>query len=380
MKQKRWDLRGELSDPLPGLEQARLRLGHSNYAHDEIEGGAVGTSFSNDATDLRLELTHESVFGWRGVLGGQAMRRDFEAAGAEAYVPPTETRNQALFLLEEYRHGDWRYELGLRHEWQDIDAKGEKSTRHSGTSASAGAVWTFAPEYSLGFSLSRSQRLPTAEELYANGPHAATRTVELGDTELDEETSHNAELTLRKFAGRTTFTFSLFRNAVSDFIYAADTGRDIGGGQREIEYRQRDAVITGAEGSLTYALSDSTDITLFGDHVRGKLKSGGDLPRIPADRLGVRLDQAFTQALSGELEFYRVQRQDDITAYETESAGFNMLGAGLSYKGVLNANDYQLFLKGNNLLDEKARNHSSFIKDEVLLPGRNLTLGVRLSF
>lgn len=380
MKQKRWDLRGELNDPLPGFELAKLRVGHSDYNHDEIEGKEVSTTFNNKATDARLELTHAPLFGWRGVLGGQTLRRDFATSGEEAYVPPTLTSNHALFLLEEYTLNDWRYELGLRHEWQDIDAQGAKDTSHSGTSVSAGAVWTFAPQYSLGFSLSRSQRLPTAEELYANGPHAATRTVELGDENLDKETSNNAEITLRKFSGRTTFTLSVYRNEVDDFIYAADTGHKVGGGYREIEYRQRDAVLTGAEGSVTYALTDSTDVTLFGDHVRGKLKSGGDLPRIPADRLGVRVNQTFTDAISGDVEFYRSQHQDDVASYEKETSGFNMLAAGLSYKGALENTDYLLFLKANNLLDERVRNHSSFIKDDVLQPGRNFTAGVRLSF
>lgn len=381
MQQKRWDLRGELSDPLPGFEQARLRVGYSDYQHKEIEGGEVGTRFDNDGTDVRLELTHQPLFGWRGVLGAQTLRRDFEAAGEEAYVPPTLTRNHGLFLLEEYTAGAWRYELGLRHEWQDIDAEGPRDTNHSGTSVSAGAAWTFAPQYSLGFSLSRSQRLPTAEELYAYGPHAASRTVELGNVELDEETSHNAELTLRKFAGRTTFSLSLFRNQVDDFIYAADTGHDIGGGYREIEYRQQDAVLTGAEGEVRVQVTDATALTLFGDHVRGTLRDGGgDLPRIPAGRLGVRLDQSFTTALNGQLEFYRVQRQDELAEHETETGGHNMLGAGLSYAGSLKQSDYLIYLKGNNLLDEKARQHTSFIKDEVLLPGRNLTLGLRVAF
>lgn len=341
----------------------------------------VGTRFNNDATDARLELTHQPLFGWRGVLGAQTLRRDFEALGEEAYVPQTLTRNHGLFLLEEYTAGAWRYELGLRHEWQDIDADGRPDTDHSGTSMSAGAVWTFAPQYSLGFSLTRSQRLPSAEELYANGPHAATRTVELGNVDLKEETSHNAEVTLRKFAGRTTFSLSVFRNEVDDFIYAADTGNDIGGGYREIEYRQQDAVLTGAEGEVRFQATDAAAFTLFGDHVRGKLRGdGGDLPRIPADRLGVRLDQSFTPALNGQLEFYRVQRQDDLADYETETGGYNMLGASLGYSGSLSQTDYLLYLKANNLLDEKARQHTSFIKDEVLLPGRNLTVGVRLAF
>ncbi|MDM9651362.1 TonB-dependent receptor [Pseudomonas wenzhouensis] len=382
MDQKRWDLRGELSDPFAGFESARLRVGHSDYEHREIEGGAASTTFNNKATDARVELTHAPVFGWRGVMGVQTLRRDFEALGEEAYVPPTLTRNHALFLLEEYSLNDWRYELGLRHEWQRIDVDSDQSNaRHRGTSVSAGAVWTFAPHYSLGFSLSRSQRLPTAEELYANGPHAATRTIELGNPDLDEETAHNAELTLRKFAGRTTFSLSVYRNQVSDYIYAADSGHSPGAGYREIEYRQHDAVLTGAEGEVRFQATDAFAMTLFGDHVRGKLRhGGGDLPRIPADRLGVRLDQAFTSAIDGQLEFYRVQRQSDSTDYETDTGGYNMLGAGVSYRGNLGRTDYRVYLRGDNLLDSNAREHTSFIKDEVLLPGRNLTLGMRLTF
>ena len=381
MKQDRWDLRGELSDPLPGFELARLRAGHSEYRHAEIEGGEKSAVFENRASEARLELTHQPLLGWRGVLGGQTTQRDFARFTAENPMPQTLTRNHALFLLEEYTAGAWRYELGARHEWQDIDAdSGAPDTDHAGTSLSAGAVWTFAPEYSLGFSLSRSQRLPTAEELYAYGPHAASRTIEQGNPDLDEETAHNAEVTLRRFAGPTTFSLSLFRNAVDDFIYAADLGRNPGGGYREVEYRQDDAVLTGLEGEVRHQFTDSFAATLFGDHVRGKLKNGGDLPRIPADRLGVRLEQRFSAALDGQLEFSRVQRQDELAAFESETAGYNMLGAGLSYRGSLSRADYQLYLKADNLLDAEARQHSSLIKDEVLLPGRNLTVGMRVTF
>ena len=381
LKQDRWDLRGELSDPLPGFELARLRVGYSDYRHQEIEEGAAAAIFDSQASEARLELTHQPLFGWHGVLGGQTSRRDFERLTAEHPMPQTLTRNHALFLLEEYTAGAWRYELGARHEWQDIDAdSGAPDTEHRGTSLSAGAVWTFAPEYSLGFSLSRAQRLPSAEELYAFGPHAASRTIELGNPDLEEETSHNLEVTLRKFAGPTTLTFSLYRNQVNDFIYAADLGLDTESDFRVVEYRQADAVLSGAEGEVRHQFTDSFAAALFGDTVRGRLRDGGDLPRIPADRLGVRLEQRFSAALDGQLEFSRVQRQDELAAFETETAGYNMLGAGLSYHGSLSQADYQLYLKADNLLDAEARQHSSLIKDEVLLPGRNLTVGMRVEF
>lgn len=381
MKQDHWDLRGELSEPLPGFERARLRVGHSDYRHSEIEGGETAAIFDNQASEARLELTHQPLFGWRGVLGGQTTRRDFERLTEEHPMPQTLTHNHALFLLEEYTAGAWRYELGARHEWQDIDAdSGAPDSDHAGTSLSAGAVWTFLPDYSLGLSLSRSQRLPGAEELYAFGPHAASRTIELGNPNLEEETSHNVELTLRKFAGPTTFTLSAFRNEVDDFIYAADLGLDTDSDFRVVEYRQADAVLTGAEAEVRHQFTDSFAASLFGDHVRGKLKDGGDLPRIPADRLGVRLEQRFSAALDGQLEFYRVQRQDELADFETDTAGYNMLGAGLSYRGSLSRADYQLYLKADNLLDAEARQHTSLIKDEVLLPGRNFTVGMRVNF
>lgn len=381
MHQKRWDLRGELSDPLPGFELARLRIGHSDYQHREMEGGAVATRFENRASEGRLELTHRPLGGWRGVVGVQSLERDFSASGEEAYVPDTLTRNHGLFVLEELRVGDLRYELGLRREWQSVSAAGQRDARHDGSSLSAGLSWSLHPDYTLGLSFSRAQRLPSAEELFARGPHAASRTVEIGNPRLDAETSHNLELSLSGQTGVLDFELSLFRNQVNDFIYAADTGEDIGGGYRLIEYRQEDALLYGLEAEVRAQLAEATRLTLFGDRVRGKLRDGGgDLPRIPAGRLGLRLDQVLHPQLDGYLQVSRTFHQHEVATYETRTAGYTLLGAGLVHHGALGGSDYSVYLKADNLLDARVREHSSFIKDEVLQPGRNLTLGMRLAF
>ena len=381
MEQRRWDLRGEYLNPFASVERLRLRVADTDYRHLEMEGDEVGTRFTNRGTDGRLEITHAPIAGWRGVVGTQLTRRDFAAEGEEAYVPATLTHNRALFLLESYEAGAWLYEVGLRQEWQSIEVKqGSEEADHRGTSLSFGATWQFRPDLALYGTLSRSQRLPTAEELYATGPHAATRTVELGDPDLDRETAINAELGLRRAQGPVTFDVSVYRNEVDDFIYAADTGADPGAGYRVVEYRQADAVLQGIEGSVSWQATSSTGLTLFGDSVRGRLKDGGDLPRIPADRLGARIDQRLTAGFSAQLEATQVMRQDHTADYETETGDYTLLGAGLNWRGQLGESDVLLYLRGNNLLNEKARQHSSFIKDEVLLPGRNLTVGARLVF
>ncbi len=383
---ERWDLRGELFDPLPGFTRLRMRAAHTNYVHDEIEDEDgeehVTTRFRSRAHDGRVELEHAPLAGLRGVIGLQTSRRDFRADGEEAYVPPTLTTRHAAFLVEEYTLGDWRLEAGLRHEWQDIEVDSAQRDRsHRGNSVSLGAVWNFAPQYAFGVSLSRAQRLPSAEELYAKGIHMATSTWERGNPELKAETSHNLDLSLRKTAGPTTFTVAAFHNRVDDYIHAHTL--DAHEGFQLIEYAQRDATFTGVEGRIRQQLTPVFGLSLFGDYVRARFDSaaggGRDLPRIPAHRIGLGLDARW-QNWAGEAELYRVGRQDQVAEFESETAGYTLLNLGVSYHGKFQSVPWLFYVKANNLTDELAYNHASFIKRAAPLTGRSLTMGVKLSF
>jgi len=42
--------------------------------------------------------------------------------------------------------------------------------------------------------------------------------------------------------------------------------------------------------------------------------------------------------------------------------------------------NYNLFIRGANLLNEEARRHTSFLKDRAPLPGRSGLVGVRVNF
>jgi iron complex outermembrane receptor protein len=58
LRSNRLDLRAEYQDPFAGFEKIRVRGGLTDYQHDEIEGGEVGTRFKNKGYDLRVELQH----------------------------------------------------------------------------------------------------------------------------------------------------------------------------------------------------------------------------------------------------------------------------------------------------------------------------------
>jgi iron complex outermembrane receptor protein len=380
MDSQRADVRGEVREPFSGIEKIRFRLAHVNYQHKEIEDSEVGTTFKNKATDTRIEVVHNPLPRLRGVIGAQSLWRDFRALGEEAFIAPTDTRNHGLFLLERYSWDDVYVEGGLRYEWQSINVRSDQpDRRHDGISASLGMMWDFVPGYAVGLSLSRSQRLPTAEELYANGPHVATDQFEIGDPRLKEETSRNIEFTLRKKTGALQFGVSLYRNAIRDFIFAAQTGEEIDGLQ-VANFVQRDAVFYGIEGDVKYAVNQFLDVTVFGDYVRAKIKGGDDLPRIPPARLGGRLDARW-EGWQAYLQYYHVLAQRDVAPFETTTGSYNMVNAGIAYGGAIGPlSSYEIYLRANNLLNQKALVHTSFIKDSAPLPGFSVILGARVTF
>ena len=315
---------------------------------------------------------------------------DFSSLGGEAFVPQTESRAMALFAVEEYRLNDqWRFELGARQEHQRLrpeDRPGEAlpDLKQDSTSLSAAANWAFVPGYELVLSVGHSERAPSAQELYAEGVHLATNTYECGlfsacgggQRDLDDEISLNANLNLRKTQGDWLFDLGVFENRINNYIYARtlDQIEDF----RLIKYSQRDATFTGAEASVSYYGIDPIGITVFGDMVRATFDDGGYLPRIPAKRLGTRLN-TYVGHFDAELEYYRSFAQDQITGFEERTAAYDMANVTVSYR-LRGDQRYTFFVRGNNLLGEEVFNHTSFLASTVPEPGRNLTVGTRIEF
>lgn len=393
---KRIDLRGEYGDPFAGASRIRFRAASTDYRHHELEDGEIGTTFRNKGYETRVEVEHVPIGNWTGVVGFQHSNTRFSADGEEAFMPKTDTTSTGMFAVEHYQLNDaWHFELGARHEWQKLqpvnDARNRPKYDQSATSFSGAAIWEFAPDYSLTLSAARSERMPQAQELYARGVHIATNTYECGllpsaltcggavnDPDgIKKEVSNNIDLTLRKTVGDLSFSVGGFVNDSDNYIYARtlDQFEDF----RLIKYAQRDAKFRGFEAEATYRFNDTVSATLFGDSVRAKFTDeGGNLPRIPASRLGARVNTNWN-AFSGEIEFYRVDRQDRIADYETDSPGYNMLNLTLSY-ALDDEEKSSVFLRGNNLLNQQIWNHSSFLANVIPLPGANVSAGFRYAF
>ena len=372
----RWDLRGEWRNLSNAIEAVRLKGSHTRYAHDEVEDGAVATAFRNRAHDLRVEVQHASIAGWRGVMGVSNGQRNFSADGLEAYTPATRTQKQGVFLLEEAQWGDWRVQAAVRYDRQSVERTKDQQTRkHHGSSASLGTVWKFAPGWQATGSFSHAARMPSAEELFANGLHMATNSWEVGNSQLQRETSNAWDLGVRKISGSTTWSANLYHHRINGYIYGRTV--DAHDGFQLQHYSQANAQFTGAEAQVRQRINRFIGVTVFGDVVRAKLAQGGNLPRIPAARMGLRVDASY-QGWEGMAEWVQVASQNRTAQYEEHTGGYGMLNLGASYR--LAGSPLQLFIKAQNLNNRLAYAHTSAIKHEAPLKGRNISVGLRAEF
>jgi hypothetical protein len=69
--------------------------------------------------------------------------------------------------------------------------------------------------------------------------------------------------------------------------------------------------------------------------------------------------------------------QDNLAPNETPTEAYTVLNASFSYRFFTGAQVYDVILRGRNLTDEEVRDHTSFVKDIVPLPGRDVSVSLR---
>jgi iron complex outermembrane receptor protein len=275
---------------------------------------------------------------------------------------------------------------GFRWEHEGVDSPETpviQSRSFNGYSGSLGFVWTLTPGWVLGASGARTTKTPTAQELFADGPHIGTNAFEIGDPTLQNEISTGLDVVLRRTEGIVSGSVAFFYNSFSGFIFERFTDEVIDDLQ-VIRYTQLDAQFLGGEGHIDIELFHADPhhlaLELAADYVRAKLTPSDEpLPRIPPLRYGAGLHYT-SPTWNGFVEVRRVDAQDRVAQFETTTAGYTFLNALIGYRLFFGPVITDVLLRGTNLTNEEARNHVSFLKDVAPLPGRDVSLGLRVAF
>ncbi|HGO5810138.1 TPA: TonB-dependent receptor [Mannheimia haemolytica] len=436
MHSKRYDIDGSLQNPLPGFEEAKISANYVDYYHDEKDGKRVENYFKNKGKNLRFELVHKEWKGLKGAIGVQYTNQSTSALALEAsraakvfnkqpLLNNPKTKLWSLFAIERLNLGDFTFELSGRAERQkiamDYDVKlidrwlgfntpmpNLDPHKDKGYSYSFATHWYFAPNHKLTLNAAHQERLPNAQELYAHGKHIALNAFEAGNKNLKKERSNQIELSLAYVGDKWDYKLNLYHTRYGNYIYPLTLNDNRGPKSFTDEYNlkvnryyQGEARFSGAEGEIGYLFTPNYRLAVFGDYVRGKLvnlpniamsyniwtgevdkwASQPDIsaPRIPPLRLGARFNADFNLNWSGMLEYYRVFAQKKVSKYEQVTPGHHQVNLGVTYSNHFNQTEYQVFLKVDNLLNQKMYQHASYLP-HIPQMGRNAMLGMNISF
>lgn len=342
LHRRRVEALAELEAPFAGFARMRMRWAEGRYRHDEVEGdsGEIGTAFRNRSRDTQVELVHLPLAGVSGVLGVQLRERSLASSGEEAYLPGVERREQGFFYVGERALGAARIDFGLRADRSRLDPQeAGAGRRFSVRSASLGATLPLGHGPALLASVTSAQRAPALEELYANGPHTATATWEIGNPNLRPERSTGVELALRGLEQTLRWRVGIYSNRFANHVHALTTDENGDGFADRVDederivngpddprageftrlvYRQGRARFHGVEAEIVWQQEGSPfSLRGFADMARGRIAGEGNVPRMAPARIG------------GAIEY---------------------------------------------------RRHTSFVKDAAPQPGRSLLVGVRSRF
>jgi iron complex outermembrane receptor protein len=396
--------------------------GHDEHEGEEHEEHAP-TVFSNDATEYGaiFDLSNDNFI---QKISLNFVDEDSSIVGEEAFMNPA---NNEEFTIGYFVSADldmFYLDAGFR--LDQIDRTGSVTDEDHGdidnysiddttNSFALSLGRDLSDTLDVNFGLASVERLPSVIELFMNGPHLATGRLETGNPNLQSETSNNIDITFNYESGDFFAYASFYVNDVDNYITLQDEldghddhdddhgdehgdddhdddhgdehGDDDHDDHGEFEnlihadYVQEDAEFRGYEFEFgrTFTLG-SGDLRLsFGrDDVNAEFSDGHNVPRINPARNIYSLSYVENDWVF-KIDLKDVEKQNDIAEGETMTDSYQMLNTRLTKTfNISGAGELKVSIFGSNLLDEAARNHSSFVKKQVPLAGRNY--GAKFSY
>jgi iron complex outermembrane recepter protein len=422
--------KGEFRSSSGVVDAIRYWWGYTDYKHNEIalfdaldlSSAGIHQTFTNKDLEGRVEV-QLAPFNLRfaeitTALGLQAGHQKLTAAGDDPTSPtsglfdPNKNDRIAGYIFNEFRFSDTtKAQIAGRIERVDIGGSSpsfmpdifdvavdpasigavtSRDLSFTPKSVSAGLIQILPGNLVASITGQYVERAPKPAELLSRGPHEATATFDIGNPNLQIEKAKSVEVGLRQATGPFRFEATAYYTRFDGFIFRDLTGLMCGEtscgtpGEEELNqaiYRQRDATFRGGEVQFQWDVlpvwAGFVGVEGQYDIVRATFTDGTNVPRITPQRLGGGVYYRDGEWFARVNLLHAFSQNDIAVTGETPTGGYNLLRAEISrtqnfVNHPLGIQKFTVGLVGNNLLNEDIRNHVSFTKDFVLMPGASL--------
>jgi iron complex outermembrane receptor protein len=369
----------------------------TSYKHSEIENtGEVATSFN--LKTQTANLTSKTSFGRAtGALGVNGLFKQYGATGDEALTPAADSKGLGVFLYEDMplsaTQRDYvpHLQIGGRYDSYNIDSKAgdekfgaPRSLDFTAFSGSIGVTIPISHTASLAFSGARAFRAPSVEELFSNAFHAAAGTFDVGNRDLKPETNNGIEAVYRIQNSKVDAQFATYYSSIANYVVptiGSDTTLESGETVPLNHFSQGDATLKGVEGRIEGTVAPHLVLGAMTDFTRGSFKDGGNIPFMPAARLGAHLrwDNG-TFSAGGNVK--HGLKQDKVTGGDVDvpTEAYTLLGFNIGWSRISGGMVHSITLRADNATDAKYRDATSRIKTFAYNPGRNVAVVYKVLF
>jgi len=363
----------------------------SEYNHSERTGSGNNhnINFFSDLYEVKTSLNHNSFIenNSDGLIGFHFQNYDQGALGQEeSHLVHTRTSSFALFALESFNFDLFDLDVGGRLESINLKNTSMEKGFFPGAFSSTIKKEIFTNNTAFaGFDF--TERAPNAVELFANGPHHALEQFEVGDNNMNVETSYNFSLGYSYNDGLDTLKIETYYNYIDDFIAADRDGTTTaveGEDMNDVIFSQYNALFTGLEVSGQYAFAKIDDFDIISNFIVDFLKgyrTANDkaLSRIPQTKMNFGI-QAMNEDWDANLAYYHYFDKDFIGPFQTRTGGHSRLDFDLTRDFNFSDLSGHLMFTASNLLDTVGRNHLESKKANVQLPGRSFMFMVKMFY
>lgn len=394
------EMRGLLNVGGSLLSQVKLNASYNDYNHSEFPTAEDSSGVSDPQANHFHKQTFNAVlqgqqrqFGkLQGTVGLWTDIENLTIEGDQPLGPNSVTTGFAGYAYEELLSSPTtRLQAGVRYDYNKIQTNPypastdsvfqtlQASRLSNALTASVGAVQRLTPELTASFSLARSFRAPTVQELFANGLDAASGTYSVGTATLDPEHGFGLDASLKGNFQKVAFEFSPYINYISNYIYGFLRGDTI----QDFPVRQfaaTDARLAGFEAAVTVQAADHLAIRATSDYVNAEdTKLDVPLPFIPPLRALLRAtyqDNRYTGIIEGRFAASQTRLGDG----DTPTSGYAILNLGFGIRLFQSRLVHNLSVHIDNVFNTVYRDNLSVVKDFIPQPARGFRLNYQVVY
>ncbi len=416
---------------IPGIGKLTVLYGGQFNQRKEFDirrGGrsdkpALSLNLFSNVLDVSLD---HSLGGLQGAVGVNATLKNNSnepGTGVRPLIPNYDQFNTGIFVVEKWRKNKWLLEAGARFDHQQLNVFTfennqdliKPSFNFNYVSGSLGASYSFSPLVRVSSNLGLSSRPPHVSELYSEGLHHGTASIEEGlmrktgevltdpnlvKKEVSKKWINRLQFERKKFS----FELSAYYNHISNYVFLSptDTRLTIRGYFPVLQYDQTEAMLLGTDGLIHWDIYKQLEYAGTFAYLYAKDISRNDvLTFIPP----AQMNHSFTYHFkTTKLEKFFVtagiataftQTRAPLTVYPTDIPeytgdkifdfapapnGYTLFNLEVGVRVPVSRHTLSISLQGENITNKTYRvymNRLRYFADE---PGTNVALRMKYDF